>query len=523
MDFMPDAPTARTLIELQSVIVTLNGRRALDSVSLLVRAGEHLVLRGGNGAGKSTLLRVLRGEQWPDAPGIPKNPGELNAPGTGPEADSPIRWFPNGIAETSPLAGRSLCALVGAAQQELILAQGWDISGEDLIFGGLTDAVYVLRPAEGEGEDRELIWALAGWLGIEPLLEKRVPEFSQGELRLMLVARALSRNPGVLLLDEVTDGLDTSARLRLMGVLERVAAVATLVISTHRPETLPQWMCREIRLHSGRILADGPVGSLPPETARWLSSPLGGLTAIPELPMFLPAVHPVEKAVVGTRVVVEDATVFIDRKPVLHNLNWTIEPGENWAVVGSNGAGKSTLLRLLAGDETPAYGGFVQRFLPPLGKEATDLATIRRGIRLVSDLQQATYGYNVCGEDLVLSGPDNTVGLYRTASPAEQEQAGQCMDLLGVRHLAKRSIRRCSTGELRRLLLARALMGEPALLLLDEPCSGLDPAARQQILTLINELSTRGVQFVLVTHHDQDVISAVNRILDLRDGYATIR
>lgn len=518
MDYMPDAPKTRTLIELQSVVVTLNGRRALDDVSLLVRAGEHLVLRGGNGAGKSTLLRVLRGEQWPDMPVS----SEQGTPSSGLAAAPPIRWFSHGLAETSPLAGRSLCALVGAAQQELILAQGWDICGEDLIFGGLTDAVYVLRPAQGE--DRELIWSIAGWLGIESLLEKRVPEFSQGELRLMLVARALSRNPGVLLLDEVTDGLDASARIRLLEVLERVSGVATLVVSTHRPETLPPWMCREIRLNNGRILADAPMGSLSAETTLLLSSPVGGLTAIPHLPLMLPEVRTGEKTV-GTRVIVDKATVFVDRKPVLHGIDWTIEPGENWAVVGSNGAGKSTLLRLLAGDETPAYGGSVRRFLPHNGQqvESTDLASIRRGIRLVSDMQQATYGYNVCGEDLVLSGPDNTVGLYRTASPAEQEQAGHCMDLLGVRHLAKRSIRRCSTGELRRLLLARALMGEPALLLLDEPCSGLDPAARHQLLALINELSTHGVQFVLVTHHDQDVISAVHRILDLREGYATIR
>lgn len=507
MDLMPSFPDVRTLIRLRGVTVTLHGQRALEAIDLELRAGEHTVLRGGNGAGKSTLLRVLRGEQWLDAVGG----GE-------------IVWNASGEAETSPLAGRVMTALVSAAQQERVISQGWDIRGEDLIFGGLTDAVYVLRPAEGK--DREHLYAVAGWLGLEDLMPRRIPEFSQGELRLMLVARALVRNPAVLLLDEVTDGLDKEARVRLLGVLERVAKVTTLVISTHRPETLPPWMCREIRLHGGRVLADGAASARTAEDELRLSSPVGGLPALTSSPVLVPAlgkailpqVRSDESRFSGARVELQDVTVFIDRKPVLHGLNWTIRPGENWAVVGANGAGKSTLLRLLAGDETPAWGGAIRRYLPPHGHEVTDLETTRRSVRLVSDMQQATYGYNLCGEDLVLSGPDNTVGLYRTVSPAELEQAHHCLELFGVRHLAKRSIRHCSTGEMRRLLLARAIMGEPALLLLDEPCSGLDPAARHHILSLIGELGKRGVQFILVTHHDQDVISAVNKVLYLEDG-----
>lgn len=506
MDLMPPFPDLRPLITLRGVTVTLHGQQALKAVDLDLRAGEHTVLRGGNGAGKSTLLRVLRGEQWLDAAGG----GE-------------IIWNAHGEAETSPLAGRIMTALISAAQQEQVISQGWDIRGEDLVFGGLTDAVYVLRSAEGQ--ERDHIFAVAGWLGLEDLMPRRIPEFSQGELRLMLVARALVRNPAVLLLDEVTDGLDKEARVRLLSVLERVAKVTTLVISTHRPETLPPWMRREIRLHGGRILADGPTGARTAEDELRLSSPVGGLPALTTSPVLAPALGKTSLPQVqdtpfsGARVELQDATVFIDRKPVLHSLNWTIRPGENWAVVGSNGAGKSTLLRLLAGDETPAWGGAIRRYLPPHGQEVTDLETTRRYVRLVSDMQQATYGYNLSGEDLVLSGQDNTVGLYRRVSPAELEHAHHCLELFGVQHLAKRSIRHCSTGEVRRLLLARAIMGEPALLLLDEPCSGLDPAARHHILSLIDALGHRGVQFILVTHHDQDVISAVNRVLYLADGH----
>ncbi|MBO4312185.1 MAG: ATP-binding cassette domain-containing protein, partial [Desulfovibrionaceae bacterium] len=189
-------------------------------------------------------------------------------------------------------------------------------------------------------------------------------------------------------------------------------------------------------------------------------------------------------------------------------------------VLGENGAGKSTLMRLLAGDEFPAAGGSIRRFLPRQGGLQTMLEGIRRGIRLVSDLQQATYTYDITGEELVCSGIDNSVGVYRTLSEADRREARECMALLGVEHLAERSIRRCSTGEMRRMFLARALAGTPDMLLLDEPCSGLDPAARAHVLELISELIARGVQIVLVSHRAEDLIPSVTHLLRLEKGRA---
>lgn len=506
MDLLSPFPASRLLVDVRGAAVTLSGHAALRDMTFSLHSGEHLVLRGGNGAGKSTLLRVLRGEQWLD----PENGGE-------------VIWYPQGTPETSPLCGRGMTALVNAAQQEQVLAQGLPVSGEDMIFGGLTDALYVLRSAEGE--DKEQIWALASWLGAENLLTRQVCTLSQGELRLMLVARAMIRNPAILLLDEATDGLSAEARTHFLDVLEKASQVMTLVISTHRPETLPAWMRHEARLAGGRLLALGPVGALPPATELALSSPVGALPALtmtaaqpPAVMSGTPSGTNADSPPSGARITICNATVFINSRPVLHDLNWAIAPGENWAVLGDNGAGKSTLLRLLAGDETPACGGSITRVLPRQKEEANRLDVIRRGIRLVSDLHQATYGYNLCGEDVVLSGQDNSVGLYRVATPAERLDAARCMELLGVTHLARRSIRNCSTGEKRRLLLARALMGNPDLLLLDEPCSGLDPASRAQLLEIINQLCQSGVQFVLVTHHTGDIIPAVNRVLHLKAG-----
>lgn len=210
--------------------------------------------------------------------------------------------------------------------------------------------------------------------------------------------------------------------------------------------------------------------------------------------------------------------MFIDRVPVLYDINWTINPGENWAVLGGNGAGKSTLLRLLAGDEIVAYGGEIVRELPRQGGVVERLEVLRKGVRLVSDRQQATYTYDITGEELVFSGIDNSVGVYR--DPSEKELA-QVTDILAscIWNFWRngRSVP-VQPGNSARLLLARALAGEPDLLLLDEPFSGLDAPSRNEFFTLLNQLARQGVQMILVTHHKADIFPAITHMLQLENG-----
>ena len=193
-------------------------------------------------------------------------------------------------------------------------------------------------------------------------------------------------------------------------------------------------------------------------------------------------------------------------------------PGNCYGIIGANGAGKSTFLRLLAGDEFVAVGGTLVRHLPHHGGETVLLEEIRKGVRLVSDLSQALYGYSITALELVCTGLENTVGVYRDYSKAEQEQARRVMRELGVGHLADRSIRLLSTGQLRRLFLARALMGEPDILLLDEPCSALDEDSRRQYLDLLDQLAARGISLVFVSHFEGDAPSCINRRARMHQG-----
>ncbi len=470
------------LARAEHAVVSFAGRRALDDVSLDVRAGEHLALTGGNGAGKSTLLRLLAGLQRPD-----------------PTYGGRVVWYETGVSDASPLTGRSMAALVSPAQQERILSAGWNITGAELVIGGLAEAVFVRQ--QELAVHREAAERAAAELGARPLLERPVPALSQGQLRLLLIARALIRRPAILLLDEVTDGLDADARIRVNNALRAAAAGSTLILSTHRPETLPDLVRRTVHLCNGR-LADGKA------------KPCG--VAAPQIST--PSPVPSGTSVGGVEIDVCNVTVYVDRTPVLHNIDWCIKPGQNWAVLGGNGAGKSTLLRLLAGDENAALGGRVRRRLSRRGGEIRTLDDIRRSIRLVSDRFQACYGYDLVGLDLVCSGRDNTTGVYRAFTPEERKDARAALERLHASHLAEKRMSACSTGELRRLLLARALTGDPELLLLDEPCSGLDVKARTDFLRLIQIQAAQGLQCVMVTHHAAELIPAISHVLILEQG-----
>jgi len=193
--------------------------------------------------------------------------------------------------------------------------------------------------------------------------------------------------------------------------------------------------------------------------------------------------------------------VLVAGRAVLADLDWTIRAGERWSVVGQNGAGKSTLLRLLAGEEQPARGWVERLGLGPRAG-ADDL---RGRIGDVSPELQARHRFDALGEAVVLSGFAGSIGLAVSASPAQVARARSVAERLRITALLERHIQTLSYGELRKLLLARALAPGPEALLLDEPLAGLDPGARAWVQSLLEEVSRQGPAIVAVSHHADEL------------------
>jgi molybdate transport system ATP-binding protein len=446
---------ARPLVTLDRVDLRLRGAEVLSGISLELRAGDGLAIVGGNGSGKTSLLRLLRGELWPD----PRSAGRRLFHGD------------DGAFE-SPIGVRERLARVAPEVQDAYALHDWDLPVEAVIRSGFSDALW--PPEAATPAQAARVRETAAALGVDHLLGRSILELSRGEGRRVLLARALAPAPDALLLDEACDGLDPAARA---AFLERVSAVAragtAVVMATHRPEELVPELGRAIRLERGRIAWSGPRAALPDAPAR-----TAGDAADRERPA------PAGRVLFALR----RATVRVEGRSVLREVDWTVRAGERWAVTGPNGAGKSTLLRLLAGEEQPATGAVERLGLGP--RSGSDELRGRLGV--VSPELQARHRMDATGEAVVLSGFAGTVGLAVEPTAGERARAHAVAARLGVLDLLGRHVRALSYGELRKLLLARALAPGAEALLLDEPLAGLDAGARAWVLRAIEEAAAAG-------------------------------
>ena len=526
------------LFSLNNISVTLNGSyKALQNICWQASYPENWAILGGNGAGKSTLLRLVLGELWPDQhfgnasknskePGVqrlesqkaetqqlkpqiavatPPNLPQINAD-VNPQPPSRT-WFITGKPENSPLAIKHLVAMVSPELQSWYAAHGQDMSGEELLLSGLyrTPLIYA-SPLVSEVEE---VTALAKKLELSHLLSCPVAAMSQGQLRSMLIARALAAKPTILGLDEVFDGLDKYAKNSLLELLKHLPKQqVSLLITAHRKQDLPAFIKHAIVLNKGQVTFKGLLSELEthPLTHTQPSS-LPSLKA-PPINFNLPPV-----------LELKNVNVFMERHHVLYNINWTVEKSQHWAVLGENGSGKTTLLRCIWGEEHHALGGKLAWF----GNSGpVDLPKLHKRLGLVSDRLQTSIPASLIAEDIVVSGFFASLDLYEPPSPAERAASMELMQAMHLAHLQGRTARTLSYGQLRRLLLARALVHKPEILLLDEPCSGLDNESRAAFLQTVGQAARSGkTQVIHVTHRTDDLAGITTHALYLNKGHVS--
>ena len=192
-----------------------------------------------------------------------------------------------------------------------------------------------------------------------------------------------------------------------------------------------------------------------------------------------------------------NVSVYLDRKPILKNLTWTMRPGEHWAITGPNGSGKSTFLKLLLGELHPAVGGTIERFNET---RRHTLWEIRARVGYVGPDLQTAYRDNLTAREVVASGFFASIGLLDDVTPAQWRRVGKLLEQFELTELAQEKFLHLSYGQRRRVLLARALVHGPEVLLLDEPLDGLDEESLAKMQGHLVDLSRAGITLVIVTH-----------------------
>ena len=502
----------RTLVELEKVGVRFGDRRVLCEIDWVIGQGEHWIVTGPTGSGKSLLGRVLcrhvplvgslryhfdddrtrtrsfvnRGEV---AMVSPDDQGELKgAPGSYHQA----RWqsFEGG---SSPTVAELL-------------------TGESVERVSTYDVSPLTTPAAEYARRRDRAVEL---LGMQYLLERKVIHLSNGESRKLLIARALLQNPRVLILDEPLDGLDAEARSRLRRTIESLAGEVSpsLVYLTSRADEAPSGLSHRLELDEGRVvqslkLADSCSTRKQPASTQEVSKRV-----------YPARVNPVDRGGGGDVLVdIRNATVRYGGVEVLSSCDWVVRRGEHWAVLGPNGAGKSTLLSLILGDNPQAYANDVRLFGRRRGS-GDSIWELKRRIGWIAPELQVYYPRDTSILGVVISGLIDTIGLFVPPSHRQKRLAVEWLERLGIDHLSGREFGAASAGEQRLALVARALVKEPELLVLDEPYQGIDPRHRELIAKILEELGHSGsTTMVFVTHRLAEIPRCVSRRLQLDRG-----
>jgi len=472
------------LIELKNCSVVLDGLPALNDVSFSLCTGERWVLVGPNGAGKTLLLKLLRGDMWPTPTGR-----ELRQ-----------YCFDEELTE-QPIGSKEFIAYVGPERQDKYVRYEWNHSVVQVVTTGLFDED--IPRTQPTLRQRQRVARLLRQFGLWSLRQRGFLTLSYGQRRRVLVARAFASNPQVLLLDEVFNGLDVVSARILRAALQRTRGIgATWILTTHRANDVPPNVTHVARMEAGRIV-------------EVVADSASALTFPPE-PL------PRKRAVANARtansplIQLHNVDLYRNYRLVLRNVNWTLNRGEHWGIVGRNGSGKSTLLKLLYGDLHPRLGGSIERAGVPFG---TPIAEWKQRVGFVSPELQAEYFLARDLEELVISGRYSSVGMNDAPTRTDRVAAKRWLKFFGLQSLAQRRPRAVSYGQMRLALLARAMINNPQLLLLDEPCTGLDPQMRALVLAVLEQLAEQGVQLVMAVHERSDLPLCVRQVLAIRSDH----
>jgi molybdate transport system ATP-binding protein len=498
-------------ISLEDVSLRLYDRLMFEGTRWEIGSDQHWAVLGPNGAGKSTLVKALCGR-------VPVVRGRIAyhfcADGALPQDRVAYVSLDDG---DTPLGGGVpfYQSRWNVGVREASLSVGEYLSEDRLRRRSPFQVLE--RPADpGPFIARQA--RVLGLLDIEDLLTKDVLHLSDGERRKVLIARALLRDPRLLILDNPFTGLDPRFRTRLREAIARLMGhELRVMVVTARPDEIPPGITHVLAVEEGQVVAQGPRQAVldRDRVRRMVGS---GLPS--GLRLTFPQDRQAEdgRPILEVLVHMEGVNVSYGRARILRQVTWTVRQGENWALLGPNGAGKTTLLSLILGDHPQAYANDITLFGRRRGS-GESIWEIKRQVGWVAPELHLYYPRHVSCADVVCSGFYDSIGLYQRCTPAQRRAASSWMDYLGISRYAEKGFNHISQGEQRMMLIARALVKRPLLLVLDEPCQGLDARNRDRILQIVDALVVHlDTSVIYVTHRHDELPRAITHLLRLQEG-----
>lgn len=486
------------MITFDEVSIQKGDRTVLENINWQAQNGENWAIIGGNGSGKSTFLEAIAGKIFPTK-------GRITKPNYDEIAFVAKDYSFNRIVQAATQYYQqrfnSQDAEISPTVREILQNQIKPIGTVDEKSVDLPPLPYT---------ESELIEA-ANLLKISHLLERKIVTLSNGETRRTLITLSLLRKPKVLLLDNPFVGLDIESRATLHQVLNQVAVSGIQIIIVTTPKEIPSCITNIVQLKNGKIKNTSTQVS---DFQTFIhNSSIKIDTDILAVVKQIPAKNDFKYALN-----MRNVTVNYKGVNVVDGVNWQVKRGEKWALMGPNGSGKSTILSLITGDNPQGYQNDYDLFDRKRGS-GESIWDIKHRIGFVSPELHLYFTRQTEVWKAVASGLFDSAGLFKKLTDEERTITDNYLKLLNISHLSERKIYQLSTGEQRQVFLARALVKNPPLLLLDEPCQGLDYEHVVYFRDLVNELVLElNKTLIYVTHYEEEIPACVDKRLSLSKG-----
>lgn len=455
-------------MEIKNLLVQFGHQVVLNRLSFSVNSHHSFAILGTNASGKTALARVLTGEITPAS-------GEVVEP-------------------------PATCELVSLENQQALYERELYRDDTDLI-DRIDEGTSVIQLLREVSEDEKKIHKVMELLELTTLSNRGYRLLSSGEGRRVMIARALLSEPQLLILDEPFEALDKTSRLSLRQALEKIihSGQQVLLLINQKEDLLPAIHHLGI-LDQGELLFFG-------DTPENFQNAWQHLMSLREKPVQLPDRQsdyqlPDWSAQVPL-ITLTDGFVKYDETYQFSGLNWQLMPGEHTQIAGPNGCGKSTLLGLITGDHPQCYRNNL-KLLGFVRGQGESIWEIKKHMGYVSSSLHRDYRAGGNALTAVVSGLTDSIGVYQSIGDAEKNLAMQWLQLIGLQHKWNTAFKSLSMGEQRLVLIARALIKQPPLLILDEPTQGLDDFNRFYVLSLVQKMVEGGPTTLLFVSHRQD-------------------
>jgi molybdate transport system ATP-binding protein len=475
----------KKLLELVNVTVKQNGITVLENINFTINAGEQWAITGRSGSGKTSLAHAIAGSVFYSGL-IRFYFDEVNIHPHIAIAEQQHRF--RNLSHTS----------------DFYYQQRFNSPDAD---DAITVKEELLKHDDASSNGHEWIDALH----LTKLMDEPLIQLSNGENKRLQLAKILLDNPHLIILDSPFTGLDANGRETLQKVIDAVVRKGVHVLLICNLQELPGSITHMAVLKKGQLIYAGARENIPHSISE---APVNTFSLSTE------KLNRLNSAIENFKCAVQmkNVNVKYGERVILENINWLVKRGECWSVSGHNGAGKSTLLSLITADNPQAYANEIYLFDKRRGK-GESIWDVKKRIGYISPEMHLYFEKTAACFEVIASGLFDSIGLFRKLSDTEEQQSDWWADVMQLKPLYNKSLYQLSLSQQRMVLLARALVKNPPLLILDEPCQGLDDEQTSYFNQLVNLLCRSfGTTMIYVTHYEKDIPPCVNQFLRLENG-----